>query len=292
MSGSRFTRRQFVQSAAAAGALIPYWTTGVARAFESSNDRHVIGSIGCGHRWGDLVENVKPFGDIVAVCDVDSQHAEAGRQKVGGKADIFEDYRKLLDRKDIDAITIATPDHWHTKIAIDAIRAGKDVYCEKPLTLTIDEGKQICRVMREHKQVFQVGTQQRSSYHNAFLIAVAAVHLGRIGKLQKVTAHIDKGVGGGPFAESPPPANLNWDLWLGQAAKVPYIKQRCHETFRWWFEYSGGKLTDWGAHHVDIATWGVETGRERADLDRSDLRSSACRKWLQHAGEFPRPLQV
>ena len=120
-----------------------------------------VGCIGTGDRWNGLYREILPDGDIVAVCDVDRKHAESGKEKAGGKADIYDDYRKLLDRKDIDVVTIVTPDHWHTKIAIDAMRAGKDVYCEKPLTLTIDEGKQICKVLKETGRVFQVGTQQR-----------------------------------------------------------------------------------------------------------------------------------
>ena len=130
----------------------------------------------------------------MAVCDVDRKHAESGKEKAGGKADVYEDYRKLLDRKDIDVVTIVTPDHWHTKIAIDAMRAGKDVYCEKPLTLTIDEGKQICKVLKETGRVFQVGTQQRSEMDQRFLKAIAMVRDGRIGKVHKATCAI----GGAP----------------------------------------------------------------------------------------------
>ena len=125
-------------------------------------------------------------GDFLAVCDVDRRHAERAKkdQRIGkGKADVYEDYRKLLDRKDIDAVIIGTPDHWHTKICIDAMHAGKDIYCEKPLTLTIDEGKKLGQVAKETKRVVQVGTQQRSDHNRVFLLAVAMVRDGRIGKI-------------------------------------------------------------------------------------------------------------
>ena len=152
---------------------------------------------------------------------------------------------------------IGTPDHWHTKICIDAMHAGKDVYCEKPLTLTIDEGKKLGRVAKETKRIVQVGTQQRSDHNRVFLLAVAMVRAGRIGKIKKVTAAIGGGPTGGPFDSTNPPAELNWDMWLGQAPKVDYREHRCHSDFRWWYEYSGGKLTDWGAHHVDIGQWAI-----------------------------------
>ena len=152
-------------------------------------------------------------------------------------------------------MTIGTPDHWHTKIVIDAVKAGKDVYCEKPLTLTIDEGKLLCRPVRDSKRIVQVGTQQRSSAQ--FLMAVAVAQSGRLGKVLQATCFIGAGPTGGPFPTTDPPPQLNWNQWLGQCPQVPYTPQRCHGAFRWWLEYSGGKLTDWGAHHLDIAQWAL-----------------------------------
>jgi predicted dehydrogenase len=256
------SRRQFLRTSvvATAGATVPYWFTAqgaLAADEKSKNSRHVIGCIGTGDRWKGLFKGALPHGDIVAVCDVDRNHAEEGRERVGGKADLYEDYRKLLDRKDIDVVTIVTPDHWHSKIAIDAMRAGKDVYCEKPLTLTIDEGKQICKVLKETGRVFQVGTQQRSEMNQRFLTAIAMIRDGRIGKVSKAVCAIGGAPTGGPFEPMPVPPELNWDMWLGQAPQVDYTQKRCHYEFRWWYEYSGGKLTDWGAHHVDIATWAI-----------------------------------
>jgi predicted dehydrogenase len=259
MSHSSQSRRRFLQTsaAAAAGITVPYWFAGQSAQGASKNDRPTVGCIGTGDRWNGLYKGVLPHGDIVAVCDVDRKHVESGKEKAGGKADMYDEYRKLLDRKDIDVVTIVTPDHWHTKIAIDAMRAGKDVYCEKPLTLTIDEGKQICKVLKETGRVFQVGTQQRSEMNQRFLTAIAMIRDGRIGKVKKATCAIGSAPSEGPFPVMPVPPELNWEMWLGQAPLVDYTQKRCHYEFRWWYEYSGGKMTDWGAHHVDIATWGI-----------------------------------
>ena len=267
MSKSIETRRGFLRRSAglaAAGVVSPYlFVASEARAEQtptSANDRHVIGCIGNGGMGRGDGRAAARYGDVVAVCDVDRKHAEAAaaNKDMGkGKAQIYDDYRKLLDRKDIDVVTISTPDHWHVRIAIAALRAGKDIYCQKPLTLTIDEGKKLCKVLRQTGRVFQVGTQQRSENNEMFLKAVAMCHIGRLGKIQRVTCAIGGAPSGGPFKKSDPPADLNWDMWLGQTPKVEYIQQRCHGNFRWWYEYSGGKMTDWGAHHVDIAQWAI-----------------------------------
>ena len=194
-------------------------------------------------------------GDVVAICDVDRQMAEKAREQFGGQAELYDDHRRMLERKDLDVITIGTPDHWHTAMVIDACRAGKDVYVEKPLTLTVDEGKLLQRVVQETGRVVQVGSWQRSDHR--FRLAVELVRQGRIGRLERVEVVLGKNVTGGPFAVSEPPPHLNWDRWQGQTPAVPYIEQRCHYTFRWWYEYSGGQMTDWGAHHLDIAQWGI-----------------------------------
>src|SRR4051794_10008752 len=150
---------------------------------QSPNARPRVGCIGQGGMGTGDARAAGRYGDIVAVCDVDRAHAEAAQKdprRGKGKADIYEDYRKLLDRKDIDVVTISTPDHWHVRIAIAALKAGKDIYCQKPLTLTIDEGKVLSKVLKETNRVFQVGTQQRSEDGNKFLKAVAMVQNGRI----------------------------------------------------------------------------------------------------------------
>ncbi len=243
-------------------------------------DRPKMGCIGTGSRWGAVGPNAMAFADCVAVCDVDANHAQNAAKTVedrqGKRPDIYEDYRKVLERDDITVVTIVTTDHWHSKIAVEAMQAGKDVYCEKPLTLTIEEGKQICKVAKETGRVFQVGTQQRSEMGQMFLKAVALVRDGRIGDVTKVTCAI----GGAPTSPSLPvveiPAGLNWEMWLGQAPKVDYRKMggssRCHYEFRWWYEYSGGKMTDWGAHHIDIAQWAInQNGDNQGALEVNPL---------------------
>jgi predicted dehydrogenase len=256
-------RREFLRVASTSPALLPFlmpFGRSMAEETQAKNDRPRLGLIGAGGQGSGDARGASQYGDFLAVCDVDKTHAERAKndRRIGkGKADICEDYRKLLDRKDIDAVIIGTPDHWHTRICIDAMKAGKDVYCEKPMTLTIDEGKKLGQVARETKQVVQVGTQQRSDHNRVFLLAVAMVRAGRIGKIRKVTAAIGGGPTGGPFPVAKTPAVLNWDMWLGQAPKVDYREKRCHNDFRWWYEYSGGKLTDWGAHHVDIGQWAI-----------------------------------
>jgi predicted dehydrogenase len=255
-------RREFIRSTAtgaAAAGMAAYFFTSPSRAQESKNDRLVAGSIGLGGMGHGDARSIARFADIVAVCDVDRTHAEhaAADEHIGkGKAEIYEDYRGLLDRQDINLVTISTPDHWHTKIAIDAMRAGKHIYCQKPLTLTIEEGKQIRKVLDETGVVFQVGTQQRST--DGFAKAVALCRAGRLGKLQTITCSIGGAPAGGPFQKKSPPEHLNWERWLGQTPLVDYIPERCHGNFRWWYEYSGGKMTDWGAHHVDIAHWAAD----------------------------------
>jgi predicted dehydrogenase len=256
----RIDRRNFLATAAGAVALAGKTHSAVADSKKASpNEQFGIGAIGLRYQGSVITEKALPYGRLVALCDVDKHLREMGRSCFGGHAAIYEDYRKLLDRKDVDVVMIGTPDHWHTKMAIDACRAGKDIYVEKPLTLTIDEGKELGRVVEETGRVVQVGTWQRSDVR--FRQACELVRSGRLGKLLNATVTIDGNPTGGPFENTPTPKHLNWDLWLGQAPKVPYCEDRCHYTFRWWREYSGGKMTDWGAHHVDIAQWGIGADR-------------------------------
>jgi predicted dehydrogenase len=198
------------------------------------------------------------FGEIVAVCDVDRQHLDAAVRnftKDGKVPAGFGDFRKLLENPDVDMIINGTPDHWHSLINIAAARAKKDIYSEKPLTLTIDEGKQVVKAVRDNKVVLQTGTQQRSSQR--FRMACELVRNGRIGKLKEVNVWLPAGLRGGPFAVQPVPAHLNWDFWQGQAKQADYLPERCHVKFRNWYDYSGGTMTDWGAHHMDIGYWAI-----------------------------------
>ena len=283
MSDNAQDRREFMKMSVAglAGATLP-WVAGKvtpAFAFDTPMKRPLVGCIGVGDRWfGGIAPEVQKYGNVVAVCDVDANHVGRGRDRIRDIQDkknypkskdisMHEDYREILDRKDIEVVTIVTPDHWHSKIAIEAMRAGKDVYCEKPLTLTIDEGKQIIKVLKETKRVFQVGTQQRSEMGLLFLKAVAMIKAGRIGKLKTINCVIGGSTDSGPIPKADAPKELNWEKWLGQAPMVDYRlgrkpekgypPSRTHYEFRWWYEYSGGKMTDWGAHHLDIAQWAM-----------------------------------
>jgi predicted dehydrogenase len=252
-------RRDFLKTTAglAATATVPYiFTSGRVRA-DGPNDRLSVASIGVGGRGSGIGHQAGSKGNMVACCDVDREHAEEFASRYNGRCDIYGDYRQVLDRDDVEVVTIGTPDHWHVKIATEALLAGKDVYCEKPLTLTIDEGKTICRVVKETGRVMQVGTQQRSEFNNMFLKAVVLAQSGRLG--ENLTARCQAGAGqaGGPFAVSDPPPTLNWDMWLGQTPEEGYCPERCHFNFRWWLEYSGGQVTDWGVHVADIGLWAL-----------------------------------
>jgi predicted dehydrogenase len=259
MTLSQKTRREFLRASVtplAGTALAPYLTAAAAEpARRARGHRFRLAAVGMRYQGSVITQKALAHGDLVAVCDVDRHVAEQAKASFGSTAALYEDYRKMLDRKDVEVVLIGAPDHWHTAMALAACRAGKDVYCEKPLTLTVDEGKLLCKVVKETKRAFQVGTWQRSDVN--FRLACELVRAGRLGKLRKVTVMLDKNPTGGPFRATPPPANLNWDLWQGQAPAAPYAAERCHYTFRWWQEYSGGKVTDWGAHHLDVAQWAM-----------------------------------
>jgi predicted dehydrogenase len=222
------------------------------------NDRPGIALVGCGGMGRGDTSNASRLGDVVAVCDVDENQAAAAVKQFtkDGKAPaVLRDFREVMARDDVHVIVQATPDHWHTLINLAAVNAGKDVYGEKPLTLTIDEGKRLAKAVRQRKAVLQTGSQQRSD--RRFRLACELVRNGRIGRLQTMTVYLPAGLRGGPFQSSPVPEGLNWDFYLGQAPKVDYVKERCHTTFRYWYDYSGGTMTDWGAHHNDIARWAL-----------------------------------
>jgi predicted dehydrogenase len=283
MKKTQSTRRNFLATSAglaAAGTALPYfpWTQKTF-ANHSKNDRPRIGCIGVGSMGSGDAKGHAGFGDILAVCDVDQNHLERAKNDPGigkGKADAYEDYRKILDRSDIDVVSIVTTDHWHVKIAVEALQAGKHVFCQKPLTLTLEENQLIRNACKKYPdQVFTVGTQQRDA-RRLFLRAVNMVQKGLLGKIHTVTCSIGGGdVANQDFVKEPAPEKLNWDMWLGQAPMVEYIRERCHYQFRWWYEYSGGKFTDWGAHHVDIATWALGEDGEGSgpiEIDGTDAK--------------------
>ena len=252
------TRRGFLQ----AGTLLSLSTLTYRGAFAADtppSERVRIGFIGVGGQGkGNLKALLK---NAVAVCDVDSKRlAEAASmvEKANSAAPVQAgDYRQLLDRKDIDAVLITTPDHWHALQTIHACQAGKDVYCEKPLTLTITEGRAMVNAARKHNRVVQTGSQQRSA--KEFRTACELVRGGAIGKVKNVLVGLP-GVNfkPPPVADGAPPAELNYDLWLGPAPLRPYNEKRVHYLFRFFWDYSGGQQTNFGAHHLDIAQWGLD----------------------------------
>ena len=261
------SRRSFLRQCTVAAALtgLPLWM--VQRDLRAAaepvrplapNDRPGIALIGCGGMGRGDATNASSFGEIVAVCDVDDAHASAAAEQftVDGKVPTkFSDFRRVMERKDVHVIINATPDHWHTLINIAAAKAGKDIYGEKPLTLTIDEGRHLIKAVRDGGVVLQTGTQQRSMQR--FRLACELVRNGRIGAIKAANVWLPAGLRGGPFTASEVPAGLNWDFWQGQAPATPYVRERCHQTFRFFYDYSGGTMTDWGAHHNDIAYWAI-----------------------------------
>jgi predicted dehydrogenase len=261
------SRRSFLKRVATVAAMtgLPAWFVerqmlGAAEVGKvpSPNDRPGVALIGCGGQGKGDATNAANLGDIIAVCDVDENRLEEAAVKFtvnGRKPAKYTDFRKLLERQDLHAVVNATPDHWHTLVNIAAAKAGKDIYAEKPLTLTIDEGSHVIEAVRSHGVVLQTGTQQRSSQR--FRLAAELVRNKRIGALKVAEVWLPAGLRDGPFAASPVPAGLNWDFWQGQTPVVPYVKQRCHTYFRYWYDYSGGTMTDWGAHHNDIAYWAI-----------------------------------
>ncbi|MFK7735953.1 MAG: Gfo/Idh/MocA family protein [Pirellulaceae bacterium] len=283
------TRRSFLQSSALLGAGAYLGTglrtqTSYASSFASPNEQPVIGFIGAGIRYHTYhCKEALKYGPCAAVADCD--FVQAGRA-VQAAVDIHreknypltisahEDYRHLLDRKDIDVIVCGAVDHWHTKMVCDALNAGKDVYCEKPLTLTIREGQQIVECMKKTGKVVQVGTQQRTEFGKRFIQAAAMMRDNRVGDVNLVTVCIGGSRESGVLPKVDPPKSLNWEMWQGQTPLVDYRAAdeivddqgwgagfpfgRAHRYYRWFYEYSGGKLTDWGAHHVDIAMWALD----------------------------------
>lgn len=261
MYHSTLNRRDLLRHAAwLSTAAAPYWFTAegaLAGQPKSKNDRPQIAAIGTGGRGSGIMRQAAAFGDVVAVCDVDLEQARRAAAPFDGKPQIYQDYRKLLERKDVDVVTNGTPDHWHTAINVAACRAGKDVYTEKPMTLTIDEGKILCKVVEQTGAIVQVGTQQRSE--RQFQSAVELVRNGRLGKLKQVWVALPYySTKAGPFPTQPVPPDLDWDMYQGQAPLRDYCPQRTRANFRWWYEYAGGIITDWGNHHVDIAHWGAD----------------------------------
>ena len=254
-------RREFLRCAArgaTAVAAAPFCMHGGrASASLSPNEKIAVGLIGCGGMGNAHLGNLAGRQDVevAAVCDVNVPRYEDAKKRMGGKCEGYQDWRRVLDRKDIDAIFVTTPDHWHALMAVWGCQAGKDVYVEKPMTTTISEGRKVVEAARRYNRVVQVGIQQRSM--PVYKKAVELVERGRLGHIVRTRAWV--GRNGGMMVEHPqePPPQLDWEMWLGPAPWVPYSPER-YGAFRAFDDYAGGELTNWGVHLVDIALWAMK----------------------------------
>jgi predicted dehydrogenase len=253
-------RRDFVKKAGqgigAAAFSTAFGSKRPAQAGFSPNEKIVVGLIGCGGQGGAHMMNLakRQDAEVAAVCDVYKPRYETYAKRTGSRCEGYQDYRRILDRDDIDAVFIATPDHWHALMTIHACQAGKDVYVEKPLTTTIYEGRKAVEAARRYGRVVQNGIQQRSM--EVFKRSIDLIRSGKLG--QVTTARSWIGPNGGMSVEVPgdPPEGLDWDMWLGPAPWVPFSPQR-FGGFRFFEDYAGGELTNWGPHLMDIALWGL-----------------------------------
>ncbi|MDR0870597.1 MAG: Gfo/Idh/MocA family oxidoreductase [Planctomycetaceae bacterium] len=279
-------RRDFLKQTAALAAVPYFLSSSQPLRAEAPSDKVRLALIGSGGRGCGNVWGFNGITDIVAAADVDSSHLNYAQQAGFGKKgpdgkklplDLYKHYREILDRKDIDAVYIATPDHWHTAISIEALQAGKHVFCEKPLTLTIAENQLIREAYKKYDRVFQVGSQRRCQ-RDVFMIAIIMCRKGMLGEMKRIVCDIGNHYVCPPLPKAEVPAELDYDFWLGQAPLADYVASpetvdyfpggikrprhcRTHSTFRGWYEYNGGKLTDWGAHFIDSAMLALnETG--------------------------------
>jgi myo-inositol 2-dehydrogenase/D-chiro-inositol 1-dehydrogenase len=260
---TRASRREFLKAAGAACA-VPYVITSAALGAPvrpAASERIRTALIGSGSRGQQIMAG----GDlVVAVCDVDAKHRADAKAKIDAatgspSCGAYNDFREVLVRDDVDAVVVATPDHWHVPIAIAAVKAGKAVYVEKPLSYCIREGRVLADVIRRYNAIVQVGSQQRSPEYEKFTRACELVRNGRIGPIQTVKVEIPTRPGSDkPWSPQPVPPELDYELWLGPAPWAPYHPDRCHYKFRFVSDYSGGDVTNWGAHQLDIAQWGID----------------------------------
>jgi len=270
------SRRGFLKTAGAVSAavlsapmFIPARALGKEGDIPAPSNRLTLGSIGVANQGGALQGQVLGNGGVqlLAVCDVDEptrlkakdrteqRYGDALRSGRYKGCDPYMDFRELLARKDIDAVLIAVPDHWHALIAVAAAKAGKDIYCEKPLALTIREGRAMVDSVRRYGRVLQTGSMQRSSQE--FRTACEAVRNGRIGKIKTVHVNVSGPSGPCTLPSEPIPPGMNWDMWMGPAPYRGFHKQIHPYNWRNFRDYSGGGMTDWGAHHFDIAQWAL-----------------------------------
>ena len=252
------SRRQVLGAVAAFA--MPGVVSSVAWGANTPSRRITMGAIGLGGQGLHNLKSFLTFDDVrvLAVCDVDAGHLQRAKETVdaaygNGDCAAYRDFREVLARRDLDTVLIATPVHWHAVLAIEAAKAGKDIYCEKPISLTVAEGRAVVEAMNRYNTVYQSGTQRRSIA--CFRFGVDIARSGALGKLQTLHCYYHNGPACPPQPVEPVPAGFDYDLWLGPAPLEPYTPRRCHGTFRWIYDYSGGQLTDLGAHFVDLAQW-------------------------------------
>jgi predicted dehydrogenase len=291
-------RRDFMKragiSAVTVGVTAGISLTGGAARVLGANDRVRVGLIGAGQQGtGDMKDfALQPDVEIVAICDVYQPNLEKALALAGSQAQSYKDFRQVLDRQDIDVVIVGTPDHWHALPMVEACKAGKDVYVEKPICCAVEEGKVMVDAARKHERVVQVGTQQRSAIH--FQEAVKLVQQGYLGKVSFVRAwnysnDYPKGIGNPP--DSDPPAGLDWDAWLGPAPKRPFNANRFGvgdrwSTFRYFWDYAGGFMTDWGVHLMDIVQWAMQVDGPYA------ITAAGGKFFIEDNAETPDTLQV
>ncbi|MGQ9503378.1 MAG: Gfo/Idh/MocA family protein [Thermogutta sp.] len=259
MKRQRLARRSFIQSLGLAASL-PWFVRGQALGLEGetpANERVTLGHIGVGGRGRALLRGFLtcPGAQPLAVADAYRDRRDAMAEMIKGKA--YADFREILARDDIDAVVIATPDHWHVPIAVMAARAGKHAYVEKPLGLTVEQDLVCRKVFQETKRVFQYGTQQRSMAHCQF--GCELVRSGKIGELKRIEVIAPDGGAGGSTEQAPIPPELDYEMWIGPAPMKPYTVSRCVTPGTYWiYDYSIGFLAGWGAHPLDIMIWGCD----------------------------------
>jgi predicted dehydrogenase len=264
-------RRNFIKTSAvfAAPTIVPSSVLFAQGDKPTPNNRITLGLVGCGGQGTGDMKNIMNASEIqtVGVCDPEQKHADRAKKHVDGKygnkdCKTYDDYRELCSRKDVDAIIVGTPDHWHALATLNALRNGKDVYCEKPITHLFAEGQMVYKEAAKQKAIFQVGSQQRSD--TRFRVAAEAVLNGLLGKVKHVEVGLPTGKGTneeGKVAQEIP-AGLDYDMWCGPSKMLPFNPKRLHWNWRWCLDYGGGQMMDWIGHHNDIAHWGL-------DMDKS-----------------------
>jgi predicted dehydrogenase len=290
---SQISRRDFIRlgSIGALGlSVLPSMVLKATAPSDTLRIAHIgLGGMGNQHmNWFAALPGV----DIVALCDVDQDHLNSTLQslkalKPDSKAKGYEDFRHVLDRQDIDAVTIATPDHWHAQIAILAFQAGKDVYGEKPLSYDVNEGQIMLNQLNKHNRIFQLGTQIHAgdNYHRVAEIVQAGV-IGKVHTVRLWKNGFSPGLGF-PKAQTPPPT-LNWDMWLGPAPYSDYFPERCHLNYRYFLDYSGGVFADFWCHIADVVWWAVQPKGLKSVVARGEKTDGIADapKWLDAGFEF------